>query len=376
MVGEVLDQLNAALDSVRAIDVDALTNDENEQLMYGCARTRVELLVVHARTARRWEQSCTWASDGSKSAAARFARDMNCSLREARQPLRIGRALEAMPHTAAALASAAISAAHVEALIAANSEARREVFAADEEMLVGHARSLRFAEFTKVVDYWCERVDPDGCERVGRDLLDKNSVSLSATMHGTLYVQGLLDPVGGEIFRNGLERIIGELKQQDRIDGVTRTLAERRAAALVEMAIRANTARPGAKRPEPLLIVAVGADSLSRLCELASGTVITPGLLVPYLSSLQIQGIVSDDAQPIPSMSPQRTFTGWLRRAIQIRDRHCQHACGCDEPITRCDVDHLLPDAQGGRTKYANGRLLCQTHNRNPTYDDRAPPDP
>jgi 5-methylcytosine-specific restriction protein A len=73
-------------------------------------------------------------------------------------------------------------------------------------------------------------------------------------------------------------------------------------------------------------------------------------------------------------MSPQRTFTGWLRRAIQVRDRHCQHPAGCDEPITRCDVDHILPNVAGGRTAYANGRLQCATHNRNAIFHDRAPP--
>jgi hypothetical protein len=374
MVDDALTNLTAAVAEVRRIDVDTLTDDENERLMYGCTRARFELLLVESRSTRRWDQSCTWASDGSKSPAARFARDVNCSLREARQGLRFGRALDTMPHTAAALGAAEISPAHVELLIAANNETRRAVFAVDEEMLVGHARTLRFAEFTTAIKYWCQRVDPDSCERVGRDLLDKRSLTLSTTLDDAVYLQGLLDPVGGEIFRNGLERIIRDLKKQDKATGVVRTLGERRAAALVEMAIRANTAPKDGKRPEPLIMAIIGSESLSRLCELASGTVITPGLLVSYLTSMQIQGIVLDDSQPIPSMSPKRTFTGWLRRAIQIRDRHCQHPAGCDEPITRCDIDHVIPDTHGGRTEYTNGRLLCQTHNRNPTYDDRAPP--
>lgn len=375
MVDDLIDTLTAAVDGMKQLDFDALTDDENERVMYGCTRARVELLVVGARTARRWEQSRNWASDGSKSPAARFARDANCSLKEARQGLRFGRALDSMPHTAAALAAAQISAAHVELLIAANNDARRELFAVDEEMLVDHARTLRFAEFTRCIKYWCQRVDPDGCERAGRDLLAKTSLTVSTTLDDAIHLEGLLDPVGGRIFRNGLDRIVRDIERLDDERGVTRSPAERRAAALVEMAIRANTAPAGGKRPEPLLMLVVGAESMSRLCELACGTVITPGLLVPHLTALRIQGIVFDDSRPIPAMSTSRTFTGWMRRAIQVRDRHCQHPAGCDEPITRCDVDHILPHARGGQTSYVNGRLRCQTHNRNPIYGDRAPAD-
>jgi HNH endonuclease len=121
-------------------------------------------------------------------------------------------------------------------------------------------------------------------------------------------------------------------------------------------------------------MILTGHETVAHLCELSTGVVIAPNLIVPYLSGAQVQGVVFADSRDIKSMSPQRTFTGWLRRAIQIRDRHCQHPAGCDEPIAQCDVDHILPDAQGGQTTYENGRLQCTTHNRDPKLHDRAPP--
>jgi hypothetical protein len=374
MVTEVVNRLHDAIDGVRQLDVDALTDAEAEEVAHGTIRARVELLVISARATRRWERSGAWAADGSKSAAARLARDVNCSLREARRDLRFGRALESMPHTTLALRRAEISEAHAEMLITANRDRRQGPFALDEAWLVEQARAHRFAEFATIVNYWCERVDPDGCEAIGRELLEKASLTAATTLDGSMFVQGLLDPIGGEMFREGLRRIERELKRQDKANGVERSATQRRAAALVEMAMRANAAPVGGLRPEPLVMIVIGNEALSRTCELGNGKVITPGLLVPYLSMAQIQGIVFDDAKPIPSMSPQRTFTGWLRRAIQVRDRHCQHPAGCDEPITRCDVDHILPNVAGGRTAYANGRLQCATHNRNAIFHDRAPP--
>ena len=47
-----------------------------------------------------------------------------------------------------------------------------------------------------------------------------------------------------------------------------------------------------------------------------------------------------------------------------IRDRHCQHASGCDEPLDRCEVDHIHEYEDGGPTTQANGELECRYHNR------------
>jgi len=53
-----------------------------------------------------------------------------------------------------------------------------------------------------------------------------------------------------------------------------------------------------------------------------------------------------------------------LRRVIEVRDRRCQHESGCDIPIDGCDVDHTMPDSEGGHTTQDNGKLGCRYHNR------------
>jgi len=58
-----------------------------------------------------------------------------------------------------------------------------------------------------------------------------------------------------------------------------------------------------------------------------------------------------------------RLYRGALRRAIQVRDRECQHHY-CDEPADRCQVDHIDDYAKGGLTTQDNGRLYCGPHNR------------
>src|SRR5690606_39919353 len=66
---------------------------------------------------------------------------------------------------------------------------------------------------------------------------------------------------------------------------LARTPAQRRADALVEMAARSKAMPPNARKPAPLFTVLVGWETLhGRILELANGTVVNPGALVPWLT--------------------------------------------------------------------------------------------
>jgi hypothetical protein len=139
---------------------------------------------------------------------------------------------------------------------------------------------------------------------------------------------------------------------------------------------RASTAPADGRRPRPLITIIAGERSLAHLCELANGTVIGPGHLLPHITSCDVETIIFDGPHHPITKSPQRSFTGALRRAIEVRDRHCQHPAGCDEPIARCDVDHTTPWAHGGPTDVDNGRLACRYHNRIQPQHTKPPPQP
>jgi hypothetical protein len=141
--------------------------------------------------------------------------------------------------------------------------------------------------------------------------------------------------------------------------------ADRVAAdALVEMAMRSATAPADGLRPRPLLSVTIGIDPFNHLCQTAAGAVIAPGLLVPHLSDADIERIVYDPPARRFEASRKRSFTGAMRRIIEIRDGHCQHPSGCDEPAARCDIDHIVAHSHGGITCLCQGELECRYHNR------------
>ncbi len=73
--------------------------------------------------------------------------------------------------------------------------------------------------------------------------------------------------------------------------------------------------------------------------------------------------IVDNDGVPVSAGQARRTIPPPLRRALDLRDRHCTHP-GCDIPARWCDAHHIVHWAQGGRTELANLRLLCRLHHR------------
>ena len=129
------------------------------------------------------------------------------------------------------------------------------------------------------------------------------------------------------------------------------------------MASRAAAMPAGARQPKPLFTILVGEAAFARTCTLASGTVVTPGAAGRWLTDSVIERIVFDTPERVLSVSQRRSFTGALRRAIEVRDRTCTHPY-CDEPAEGCQVDHIQPWAHGGDTSIDNGQLQCGFHNR------------
>ena len=107
-----------------------------------------------------------------------------------------------------------------------------------------------------------------------------------------------------------------------------------------------------------------GDDSLANICELSTGTVLTPGQVLPLLNDCDIERVVFDGPSRVIDVGVRRRFfAGATRRAVEVRDRTCSHP-SCDVPAELCQIDHITPAERGGLTTQANGRAACGTHNR------------
>ena len=285
--------------------------------------------------------------------------------------MRRARQQRELPATMAAIGRGELSLDHIDLLGRANQAHRTAHLARDEAFLVEQCTRLRFASATRVVEYWCQRVDAEAEPPRARRRDLRRHPSPCGGDHGR---HGRGQRGAGPGRRLGgagrADRLEHELYLAEQRDGTTRTAAARRAAALVVMAQRSATTPADGRPPRPLFSVLLGDAAFTDLCEMASGTVITPRQLVPWLDTADLETILFDGPSTVVSVSHRRTFTGAVRRAIQVRDRHCQHPAGCDVPANRCDVDHIVPHCQGGETSQFNGRLECPTHNRHADRHD------
>jgi len=332
-----------------------------------------------AKAAASFAEGGEWAADGAQNAAAWIATASHLPVAEVRRQLRLGRALPSMPLVAQAFCDGRISPAHVDVLVKAAKavgHADPQAFSRCEGALVEAAIELRFVPFANAVTYFTQMADPDGAEE--RDLARRarRDAYVLESINGMYLLGGTLDPVSGAIVAGEftrIEKLLFEaewasvkeaLGRDPRIDELARTPAQRRADAIVEMAVRSKSAKEGDRRPEPLFSVLVGYETLhGRISQIQGGPIVTPGALLPWLDGASFERIIFGPGARIECSKTARFFTGATRRAIEVRDQYCTHPF-CDVPAAQCQIDHIIPWAHGGPTTLLNARVHCGFHNR------------
>ena len=148
-------------------------------------------------------------------------------------------------------------------------------------------------------------------------------------------------------------------------EGDTRTPAERRADALVELArtqLDAGTL-PSVGGQKPHLTVTTEWATLcketgSRAAELEWSQPIPAETGRRIACDCSLTPVVDGEAQ-----GTGRVVPGSMRRALVARDKGCRFP-GCDIPAAWTDAHHIRHWADGGPTKLWNLILMCRRHHR------------
>jgi hypothetical protein len=420
-VGGLHQQIGGLADA----DLGLLDDQVLHESVVAIGRELARLEIAFARHLREWEQRGIFERDGSKSAAHRLARELGSCLTGRQREMWRARRLDTMCLSVRAVLDGRVSLDLFDLLASVNTPARRAMFERDEQLLIDTCAELVSFDAVTALRYWANRADDalaaarpatpadessDASSREGDvasqggeeaqadettpddaaatdSSSDANDASVPAdaesrlyasrTMDDVLELRGTFGPIDGTIVERELIRLAELIREADAKAGIIRTAAQRRAAALVEMATRSATAPADGRRPRPLFSVVVGSDTMDHLCELSNGIVIKAGQLVPWITRAMLETMLFSGPRTVLTLSSRRTFTGALRRAIQIRDRRCQHRAGCDTPSEDCHVDHIVPWSRGGPTSQFNGRAICEPQNVLPHLQDQhAPPLP
>jgi hypothetical protein len=367
----VVGELQSALDVLETDDLHAMVApqllDRTTELVQAINRMAAEL----TRTVRVADVVQAPEHDGLKTMTSWLRGQARLSPAAARQIIRNGRALEQLPAVSAGFADGQITAEQV-GVIAVVTAPERVSAAAEQGIDLGEidrvlaetAATRPYVQLGQVVHHYLSRLDPDGSEP---DPTEGRSLSLSKHSDGSLSIRGELDAVGGEKLQAALEAIV----QAARPKGDLRTRAQQLGDALVQLADNALASGnlPTLRTVKPHVFVMIGIEDLM---DPATGPGAATTGFGASISAARARWLACDgnvtrvvvgpESQPLDLGRSKRVVPPHLRRAVEVRDRHCVFA-GCEAPSYWCDVHHVLEWVlDEGETNLENSALLCERH--------------
>jgi hypothetical protein len=355
-------------------DASSLNDGEQCALLLVSAVERNRLDAAECRLLADWDARKVWAADGALSGAAWLRNRLGCSTSWAWARLRVARRLRHMPLTTAAFESGELSLEKVRLLTGIRTDATAAAFDQFEATLVDCARRFDTGELAKITGHWKAAADAAGFADDTKLQRDGQQAWLSKTLAGMYELDGTFAPEDGQVVETELDRLMDKLYRQEQrdieagLDVPIRTRAQRRAAAIVEMA-RRSAAGTGTRRVRPEVGVVLSLETLlggDQPGRLSDGTPLAPEAARRLACDADIIRILTGARSEILDLG-RRTPNpnNGQRCAVALRDVGCTFA-GCDMPSNRCEIHHLVPYARGsttgGPTDLDNLTLVCSRH--------------
>ena len=283
----------------------------------------------------------------------------NCHLSGGAASARIcaGQQVEHLGQTSKAMADGEIGFAHF-ALIARTSAAVGERL--DEGKLLGQARKQTIARFHDSCYHARHAADPQGCAADEAQGVEARSLTFANSDDGMVYVNGMLDKVGGAAVQAALEPLAQRTGKDD-----DRCRERRVADALVEVCMHSLDNGMPSRRTHLQVTT-----SLETLLGLSGAPAAEMDFSLP-ISAKAVERLACDctvtrvllgsDSTVIDVGRARRVISGAQGKALRVRDRGCVWP-GCDQPATWTSGHHLLHWINGGSTDLSNLVLICYRH--------------
>jgi len=283
----------------------------------------------------------------------------NCHISGGAAAARIcaGQQLERLGQSSEAMAAGEIGFAHF-ALIARTSAAVGERL--DEGKLLGQARKQTIARFHDSCYHARHAADPKGCAADEAQGVEARSLSFGNSDDGMVYVNGMLDKVGGAAVQAALEPLAQRTGKDD-----DRCRERRVADALVDVCMHALDAGVPGRRAH--LQVTTSLETLLGLCgapaaEMEFSLPISAKAVERLACDSSVTRILlGSDSTVIDVGRAKRTISGPQRKALKVRDKGCVWP-GCDRPATWTEGHHLVHWIHNGPGDLSNLVLLCYRH--------------
>lgn len=348
------------------------------------ARDRVDAELALAVAAA--DAGGAWSGCGHRS-ARRFLRSFGRQS-SAMAGLVLGRSRLLGGHqiTARAAADGKLSLGAVDAIVAVVTDRRASLYRRDEPLLVAKGAELPLEDFETLLAHWADLADNEHLEDPGLDEAP-HFLSVQQRFFGGCDIWGSLDEFTSQTLLAALDAFDSGPDRGD--DPAPRTLRQRQADSLGDMAAAALAARNSDSRSDgvgsgapgrdtapppvsatsivvdlPTLVGRAGAFDLDGIIAEINGRTVSGRVVEALLCNSWVSALLVDArGAVIDATERSAPFTATQRRLLAARDRHCAFP-GCRRPPSQCDAHHLRPRSQGGPASLENGVLLCRRHHR------------
>jgi hypothetical protein len=401
LLHDALDALDAEAASGARAPAEAIGLD-----IVSMARAAGRLAFRMSQHAAAFDAAGGALAEGMPTTAAWIRHRANMAPGEARALVRVGRDLrDRLPATAAAARDGLIgfgAACSISASL--KSVTDRDLLAEADALLAEQAPELTLAELIYAGRRVLQHLDPDLAQRSAAQTWADRSLTLSPMLDGAVSIYGQLTAEGAAILQSALAPMTTPFGPED-----TRTAAQRRADALVELVGKAaengHAGQTTSTGLPPTLLVRMDIGTLMDLdpatdqkastmrghredrsaerpdqcdersaertgslrpripmAELDWGGPILAQTLSRIGCSAQLVRIVTDGRSRVLDLGSSRRLASPAQNlARAARDNGCVFP-GCERPSEWTDAHHVIPWSQEHRTDIAGLASLCRFH--------------
>ena len=393
-----IEQIAAGFDRLLAADLSGIGADDAARVIARLERQTRRGEAMECRVLDAVERSGAHLADGHVSAKVMVRHHAHLSNPEAVRRERVARMLRELPAFTEVYGAGLVSTDHIRrlSLVWANRRVRDQV-AVCEEWFLDAARTLEYPEFHELCQEWEHRVDQDGAapsERRWR----RRDVKAVQDFNGLWDLRGRMMSLDGAEFAEILRRLSDAERLADIEaakaehgdewrDHLPRTIPQLRYDAFMKLIRRGAGSAPGTTEgridvdvviddttfeaglrqlvgAEPEPIDPIEALDHNRFSRTSDGVFVRPEEIVARALVLHVRRVVINSAGVVIDMGRRTTlFTGSAREAALLQAISCYWKA-CWIPASSCEVDHLEPRREGGRTNPGNGAPGCGHHNR------------
>ena len=393
--GDTVATIEKALDELLADNVPPIDAREATALIRTTERLARQLRAVHQHHHRLLQRSGVHASDGYPSAKALTRHVARLSTGEAAARERGARLRLELPEVWGALAEGTLGIDQLDLLARIHANPRmREAMPAAQAWFLRQARRLSYADFEIEAHRWerlAESTVPSRGTPQTTTLARWRSCRIRSTSAGSSPGRSALFRVRrfDDILRpyadaerladwdkaraeHGDDAHTGHLPRseaQRRADALWRIFQDAAAAEASPVGVdfvhhvvwdaatfEETLRRLSGEQPRPF-------DPESSTCRTIDGVPLEPTEAGANALVSHFRRVVIDSSGVVIDLGRARLFTGGSRLAVQLSEHHCPWP-GCRVPTSRCEIDHTVDHAKGGRTHPGNGGPFCGKHNR------------